>query len=220
MSPALDLRPILYVLGWLLTVLGLAMLVPMLVDLLLDHPDWTSFMAGGVITSFIGVSLVLTMGGRSIVLRRQQTFLLTTSAWISTGIFGCLPFMLSEFEMSFPDAFFETISGLTTTGSTVMSGLDTAPPGILLWRSILQWLGGIGIIGMSLVIFPFLRIGGMQLFKTESSDTTEKILPSVGRLGAAISLVYLALSVICALAYWAAGMCAFDSLLHAMTTLS
>lgn len=220
MSPALDLRPILFVLGWLLTVLGGAMLVPLIVDLALGHPDWTSFLASAIITGFTGISLVLTMRGRTLVLRRQQTFLLTTSAWISTGVFGCLPFMLSEFELDFAGAFFETISGLTTTGSTVMTGLDTAPPGILLWRSILQWLGGIGIIGMSLVIFPFLRIGGMQLFKTESSDTTEKILPSVGRLGVAISLVYLGLTILCTLAYWAAGMTGFEAVLHSMTTLS
>jgi trk system potassium uptake protein len=220
LSPALNLRPILFVLGWLLTVLGAAMLVPVAVDLADGNTDWMSFLAAAVITGFVGVSLVLTTRGMPLVLRRQQAFLLTTLAWTTSAFFSALPFMLSDYQMDLADALFETISGLTTTGSTVMTGLDTAPPGLLLWRSLLQWLGGIGIIGMSMVIFPFLRIGGMQLFKTESSDTSEKVLPSVGRLGIAIGLVYLGLSVLCGLAYWAAGMGGFDAVLHAMTTLS
>lgn len=220
LSPALDLRPVLYVLGWLLTVLGAAMLVPMAVDLAAGNTDWKSFLAASVITGFAGVSLVLTTRGPPLALRRQQAFLLTTLAWMTSAFFSALPFMVSDYHMDLADAVFETVSGLTTTGSTVMTGLDEAPPGLLLWRSLLQWLGGIGIIGMSMVIFPFLRIGGMQLFKTESSDTSEKILPSVGRLGIAIGLIYLCLSALCALAYWATGMGGFDAVLHAMTTLS
>ncbi|MFN3461842.1 MAG: TrkH family potassium uptake protein, partial [Oceanibaculum sp.] len=221
MSPALNLRPILFVLGWLLSVLGAAMLIPVAVDLADGNSDWTGFLAAAVITGFVGVSLVLTTRGVPLVLRRQQAFLLTTLAWVASAFFSALPFMLSDYRLDLADAVFETVSGLTTTGSTVMTGLDTAPPGLLLWRSLLQWLGGMGIIGMSMVIFPFLRIGGMQLFKTESSDTSsEKILPSVGRLGIAIGLVYLGLSVLCMLAYWTAGMSGFDAILHAMTTLS
>ncbi|WP_121221501.1 TrkH family potassium uptake protein [Oceanibaculum indicum] len=221
MSPALNLRPILFVLGWLLTVLGAAMLIPVIVDLADGNRDWTSFLASAVITGFVGVSLVLTTRGMPLVLRRQQAFLLTTLAWVTSAFFSALPFMLSDYRLDLADALFETVSGLTTTGSTVMTGLDEAPPGLLLWRSLLQWMGGIGIIGMSMVIFPFLRIGGMQLFKTESSDTSsEKILPSVGRLGIAIGLVYLGLTVLCLLAYWAAGMSGFDAVNHAMTTLS
>ena len=221
MSPALNLRPILFVLGWLLSVLGAAMLIPVAVDLADGNSDWTGFLAAAVITGFVGVSLVLTTRGVPLVLRRQQAFLLTTLAWVASAFFSALPFMLSDYRLDLADAVFETVSGLTTTGSTVMTGLDTAPPGLLLWRSLLQWLGGMGIIGMSMVIFPFLRISGMQLFKTESSDTSsEKILPSVGRLGIAIGLVYLGLSALCMLAYWTAGMSGFDAILHAMTTLS
>lgn len=111
---------------------------------------------------------------------------------------------------SWTDAFFEAMSGLTTTGATVMTGLDAAPPGVLLWRALLQWAGGIGIIATAIAILPALGVGGMQLFRTESSDRSEKVMPRAWQVAKAITLVYLSLTVLCAAAYWTAGMPAFE----------
>jgi trk system potassium uptake protein TrkH len=118
------------------------------------------------------------------------------------------------------DAFFESTSGITSTGSTVLTNLDTLPHGILLWRSIMNAYGGVGIVVMAMAILPMLKIGGMQLFRTESSDTADKMLPSVRQLSSTIMMIFLALSAACSLAYWLAGMEAFDAVNHALTTIS
>ncbi|MDX1541872.1 MAG: TrkH family potassium uptake protein, partial [Geminicoccaceae bacterium] len=131
-----------------------------------------------------------------------------------------LPLAFSELDLSAADAVFEAMSGITTTGSTVIVGLDTAPPGILLWRAILQWLGGIGIIVMGVAILPMLSVGGMQLVRAESSDLSEKILPRAAQIASAIGLIYLALTLLCAVLYWYAGMNPFDAAAHAMTTIA
>ena len=153
-------------------------------------------------------------------LTHRATFLVTTFGWLSVAAFSALPFAFSRLDMNYTDAFFEAMSGVTTTGSTVMSGLDRAPPGILLWRSLIQWIGGVGIILTAVAILPFLRVGGMQLFRTESSDRSEKVLPRPGQIAVAIGEVYLLLTLLCALAYIVGGMTAFDALNHAMTTIS
>jgi trk system potassium uptake protein TrkH len=147
-------------------------------------------------------------------------FLLTSLSWIAISAFSALPLMFSQLQLSYTDAFFESISGITTTGSTVLVGLDTMPRDILLWRALLQWLGGIGIIVMAIAILPFIRVGGMRLFQTESSDRSEKPFARAASTAKAIGTVYLALSMICAFAYWLAGMSLFDAITHAMTTLS
>src|SRR5690606_10026034 len=141
-------------------------------------------------------------------------------SWIALSAFGGLPFLLSNLHFSYAAAFFETMSGLTTTGSTVLVGLDEAPPGILMWRALLQWIGGVGIIAMAVIMLPFLRVGGMQLFRTESSDRSEKVLPRPAQIIAAICYTYLVLTVLCLAAYWAAGMTLFEAVCHAMTTVS
>jgi len=145
---------------------------------------------------------------------------LTLGSWLGVTLFASLPFVFAELNLSFADAFFEAMSGITTTGATVITGLDDAPPGILLWRALLQWLGGIGIIVTAVAMLPMLRVGGMQLFRMESSDTTEKVLPRAAQISTAIGSIYFVLTAICAIAYWAAGMPGFDAIAHAMTTIA
>lgn len=219
-SGLFDFRPILLVIGVFLMVLGVAMVLPALFDLSAGSPDWQVFLVAGVTTGLAGGLLTAATWGWKGTLSLQQAFLLTTLAWVALALFAALPFAFSELNLSFTDAFFEAMSGLTTTGSTVIVGLDDAPPGILVWRALLQWLGGIGIIVMAVAVLPMLQVGGMQLFRLESSDTSETILPRATQIAGSISVLYATLSVICAISYWAAGMPAFDALMHAMTTIA
>jgi len=217
----LDLRPIGYVIGLLVAVLGATMLLPMLVDLAEGRGHWPAFAESAVITILIGGLLALSCANSvDQGLTIQQTFLLTTSVWLALPIFGALPFMLGETDLRFVDAFFEAMSGLTTTGSTVLSELEELPSGMLLWRGLLQWLGGVGIIVVAMVFLPELRVGGMQIFKSEGFDTFGKILPRAGEIAQRISVIYLALTMLCALAYLGSGMSAFDATVHAMTTIA
>ena len=216
----LDLRPILFILGLLLTTLALAMSLPALVDAATGHSDWQVFLASAGLTLFIGVSLILTMRGGDMAIGIREAFVLTIGSWLGVTLFASLPFAFAELNLSFADAFFEAMSGITTTGATVIVNLDNAPPGILLWRALLQWLGGIGIIVTAVAMLPMLKVGGMQLFRMESSDTTEKVLPRAAQISTAIGAIYFILTSICAIAYWAAGMPGFDAIAHAMTTIA
>jgi len=217
----IDWRPILLVVGILLIILALFMAPPMVADLAAGHPDWQVFLAAGSVTLFTGVSLVLMNRAPDIgELTGRQAFLLTTLVWVIVSLFAALPLAFSELELGPADAVFEATSGITTTGATVLAGLETAPPGILLWRAILQWLGGIGIIVMGVAILPMLRVGGMQLVRTESSDLSEKILPRAAQFASAIGLIYLGLTLLCAALYWWAGMEPFEAAAHAMTTIA
>jgi trk system potassium uptake protein len=216
----IDLRPVLFVVGILLTTLAAFMFVPALADAMVGNPDWRVFLAAGFFTLFIGVTLMLMNRTGPVRLSVRQTFLLTTLAWIVMAAFAALPFSFAELELSYADAFFEAMSGLTTTGSTVIVGLDDAPPGILLWRALLQWQGGIGIIVMAIAVLPMLGVGGMQLFRTESSDQSEKALPRAAQISAVISIIYLTLTLAAAIAYWFAGMTPFEAVCHAMTTIA
>ncbi len=195
------------------------MLIPFSIQWIYDEKNST-FLSSFSITTFIGILLVLTNVDKDKKLNLQQAFLLTTFSWLSIALFGCLPFLLSELEITFVDAFFESMSGITTTGSTIISDLDNAPKGILIWRSILQWLGGIGIVVMAITILPLLNVGGMQLFRLESSDTTEKILPKTREITLIISIIYIVLTLACGFAYWSVGMNIFDSIAHSMTTIA
>ena len=216
----INIRPVLFVVGALLSTLAVFMFVPAMADASLGNPDWRVFMVAAFFTLFVGVTLLLMNHGGSMRLTVRQTFLLTTAVWILMAGFAALPFSFAELEMSYTDAFFESMSGLTTTGSTVIVGLDNAPPGILLWRALLQWLGGIGIIVMAIAILPMLGVGGMQLFRTESSDQSEKALPRATQMSAVIAVIYLVLTLAAAIAYWSAGMTPFEAVCHAMTTIA
>jgi trk system potassium uptake protein TrkH len=216
----LDLRPVLFVLGVLTLVVGTAMVVPGAAGLALGTKNGSAFMIAAAVTIAIGGFLVA--GNRVPVpqMTLRQIYVLTVLVWVTVPAFAALPFVFSELRLSYTDAYFEAMSGLTTTGSTVLAGLDAMPHSILLWRGLLQWLGGIGIVVMAMAVLPLLRTGGMQMFHAESSDRHDKPLPRVTQLVKVLLLVYAALSAICALAYWHAGMSGFDAVVHAMTTIS
>ncbi|MCK8465308.1 TrkH family potassium uptake protein [Aliiroseovarius sp. S1339] len=216
-----DLRPVVYVTGLLVAALGAAMLIPMGIDLFYGSPDWAVFLESAVITMLVGGSMALaTANGVGKGLSIQQTFLLTTGVWVALPIFGALPFFFSDLGARPVDAFFEAMSGLTTTGSTVLSGLDELPKGLLFWRGLLQWFGGIGIIVVAMVFLPELRVGGMQIFRSEGFDTIGKILPRATEISSRISVVYFSLTGACAVTYFALGMDVFDAATHAMTTIA
>ncbi|MFQ5618497.1 MAG: potassium transporter TrkG, partial [Rhodospirillales bacterium] len=184
----MDFRPVFLVVGILLTTLAVGMVIPAAADAAAGHPDWQMFAASSAVTMFVGVSMALTSraGGASFTVR--QAFLMTTLSWIAITVFAALPFAFSELDLSFTDAFFEAMSGITTTGSTVITGLDSAPPGILLWRALLQWLGGVGIIVMAIGVMPMLRVGGMQLFRIEAPEQSEKVMPRAAQIASAIGV--------------------------------
>ncbi|MDD9977791.1 MAG: TrkH family potassium uptake protein, partial [Boseongicola sp.] len=210
-----------YVIGLLVAALGCAMLSPLAVDYAVGNGHGWPFVESALLTVLVGVLMALassnSVGGRLTI---QQTFLLTTGVWFALPIFGALPFMLGATEASPADAFFEAMSGLTTTGSTVFSDLDELPEGLLLWRSMLQWFGGIGIIVVAMVFLPELRVGGMQIFRSEAFDTAGKILPRAAEIASRISIVYVVLTMLCVLAYSGVGMTFFDAVNHAFTTIS
>jgi len=212
-------KTVFFAIGVLLVILGTFMLIPLFVQFLYNEKSST-FLSSASVTVFIGILLVLTNLEENRKLNLQQAFLLTTLSWFSIAVFGCIPFLLSNLDLSYIDAFFESMSGITTTGSTIITNLDNTPKSILIWRAILQWLGGIGVIVMAITILPLLNIGGMQLFRMESSDTTEKILPRTRKVTLIISIIYLALTIACGVSYWIVGMNLFDSIAHAMTTIA
>ncbi|WP_244266904.1 TrkH family potassium uptake protein [Polycladidibacter stylochi] len=214
-----SIRPVLSVLGYLYLGLAVAMLIPALVDVTMRNADWQAFVFSSLNVGLVGMLLIVAMGS---ALREgldtRQTFLLTTLSWVTLPALGALPFLW--LGVAYVDAMFEAVSGFTTTGSTVLSGLDSLPPGLLVWRSLMQWMGGVGIVVMAIVLLPFLRIGGMQLFQTESSDQSEKIVSRSVELIRLIGLTYLFLTVVCIVAYWASGMTIFDAFNHALTTIA
>ena len=213
-------RPVFFVCG----VLGLSMASLMFV--VASYSWWINdgealvFAKSGM--AVVLVSLVLTIPGvfKDFAPTTRQLYLITTASWVSLSLFAALPFVWSDFGIGFVDAVFEAVSGITTTGSTVLVGLHYYPPSILLWRSSLQWLGGLGVIGMAIAILPFLRVGGMRLFQAESSDWSEKSLPRFQSIAKSLWLVYTVLTLCAVFAYQAVGMSWFDAINHAMTTVS
>ncbi|MHC0053211.1 TrkH family potassium uptake protein [Actibacterium sp. D379-3] len=217
----IDLRPVGYVIGLLVSVLGGTMLLPMAVDLWLGNGEWSVFLEAAILSVLTGGVLALaSSNGVQAGLTLQQTFLLTTGVWLILPVFGSIPFMIGATDARVVDAFFEAMSGMTTTGATVFSGLDALPAGLLLWRSMLQWFGGIGIIVVAMVFLPELKVGGMQIFRSEAFDTGGKVLPRAAQIAARISVVYVFLTALCYVAYMLVGMGSFDALNHALTTLS
>ena len=213
--------PIFHILSILITPLSLAMLITSLVDYSFNNENWLNFLSSALITFFIGMSVYFaTQGKKNQNLDLKQAFLLTTIAWISIAIIGALPFYLSTMKLSLTDSFFESMSGITTTGSTILINIESSPPGILVWRALLQWLGGIGIIVMALAVLPMLSIGGMQLFKTESFETPEKVIPKAASLAGGIFFVYTFLTIIWSILLFLSGMSGFDAILHSMTTIA
>ena len=217
----IDMRPVGYVIGILVIFLGLTMFAPLIVDLGEDNGHWPVFATSAAITIVSGGFLALaSSNGTHIGLDIQKTFLLTTLVWVVLSIFASIPFLLGFTNANIVDAIFEAVSGITTTGSTVLSELDKLPKGLLLWRGILQWLGGIGIIVVAMVFLPELRVGGMQIFRAEGFDTLGKILPRATTIAFQISIIYVGITIACGLAYVLAGMNFFDAVVHAFTTVA
>lgn len=214
-----NFRPILFVIGLVLSKIALFMYVPTLVAFATGTEGFIDFATAVIITHVVAF-LCLTFGRTSeFKLGVRDMFMITTLVWTIASAFAALPFVFIN-HISFTDAYFETMSGITTTGSTVLSGLDDMAPSILLWRSTLQWLGGIGFIVMGVAILPMLNVGGMRLFQTESSDWSDKSSPRTKSVAKNIVNVYLSLTGLCFLGYLLTGMNTFDAINHAFTTLS
>lgn len=196
------------------------MLFPALIDGLYGSQNYRVFILSSLITSLTGFVLILSVWGKEQQLGLREAFLLTTLTWVLIAIFSSIPIYISDSGLNFTDSFFESMSGITTTGATVIENLEIQSKGILIWRALLQWLGGIGIIVMAVAVLPMLQVGGMQLFRLESSDNAEKILPRATQLAGSLVLLYVIITMACVLAYNIGGMGLFDSLAHALTTIS
>jgi len=212
-------KTVFFTLGILQIILGVFMFIPIVFQFIYSEID-SSFFGASLVTIIFGTLFFLSNLDHDKKLTLQQAFLLTALSWLSIAIFGSLPFIFSDLNFSFVNAFFESMSGITTTGSTIISNLDEMPKGILLWRAILQWLGGIGIIIMAITLMPIMNVGGMQLFKISNNDSSEKILPKSKEIALRLIYIYTSLTLLCGLTYKIFGMSFFDSLTHSMTTIA
>ena len=212
-------KTVFFTLGILQIILGVFMLIPIIVQFIYLEID-SSFFGASIVTIIFGILFFLSNLDHDKRLTLQQAFLLTALSWLSIAIFGSLPFIFSDLNFSFTNAFFESMSGITTTGSTIISNLDEMPRSILLWRAILQWLGGIGIIIMAITLMPIMNVGGMQLFKVSNNDSSEKILPKSKEIALRLIYIYSSLTFLCGVTYKIFGMNFFDSLTHSMTTIA
>ena len=212
-------KTVFFTLGILQIILGIFMLIPIIAQFFYNEID-SSFLSASIVTIIFGTLFFLSNLDHDKKLNLQQAFLVTALSWLSIAIFSSLPFIFSDTNFSITNAFFESMSGITTTGSTIISNLESMPKGILLWRAILQWLGGIGIIVMAITLMPIMNVGGMQLFKISNNDSSEKILPKSKEIALRLIFIYLILTLFCAISYKILGMNIFDSLTHAMTTIA
>jgi trk system potassium uptake protein TrkH len=212
-------KTVFFTLGILQIILGVFMIIPIIFQFIYSEID-SSFFGASLVTIIFGTLFFLSNLDHDKKLTLQQAFLLTALSWLSIAIFGSLPFIFSDLNFSFVNAFFESMSGITTTGSTIISNLNEMPKSILLWRAILQWLGGIGIIIMAITLMPIMNVGGMQLFKISNNDSSEKILPKSKEIALRLIYIYTSLTFLCGLTYKAFGMSFFDSLTHSMTTIA
>ena len=215
-----DFRSVMHIIGLLLCIEAMAMIVPLLFDLYYQNSDWNIFLSSSLITFFIGLVLYYSFKKEKMVIKIREAFALTILSWITIAVFASLPFVFSSASLNYTDAFFESISGITTTGATVINNLDELHHGILIWRSLLQWFGGIGIIVFAMAILPTLQIGGLQLLHMEQDDPYEKTLPKLNQFILEIFILYSFLTIFCAILYFLFGMNAFDAIAHAMTTIS
>ena len=212
-------KTVFFTLGILQIILGIFMLIPIIIQFIYSEID-SSFFGASIVTIIFGTLFFLSNLNHDRKLNLQQAFLLTSLSWLSIAIFGSLPFIFSNIEFSLTNAFFESMSGITTTGSTIIPNLENMPKGILFWRAILQWLGGIGIIVMAITLMPIMNVGGMQLFKISNSDSSEKILPKSKEIALRLIYIYSVLTALCAISYKILGMNFFDSITHSMTTIA
>jgi trk system potassium uptake protein TrkH len=214
------LRPAIYIAALCGLYLATAMFLPAMMDLYYGHEDWQVFALSAFMVGGISLMTALATRGPPPVFTKRMGFLLVNLLWAIFSLVGAIPLFLADHDLSFAQALFESVSAITTTGSTVLAGLDNMPPGILLWRSLLHWLGGIGIVALGLFVLPFLRVGGMSFFKLESSDTSDKPFARLASFTRAFIGIYVGITLICAICYAWAGMSRFDALNHAMATVA
>lgn len=211
-------QPVLMICGYFISVLGIAMFIPAALDLYHQNDNWSIFVSSSVVAMFIGFSLYLSNRGKIKDMSIRQAYLLTALSWTSVGFLASLPFIFNG--MSFTDALFEGFSGITTTGATVAPDIEKLPKSILLWRAVLNGLGGVGIVIFATALLPFLGIGGMQLFQRENSDVNEKFMPKISYMAKRIILVYVSLIALCLISLKIAGMSWFDAFCHSLSTVS
>ncbi len=215
-----NLKSSLFVIGNLLIFFSFYLLIPAIYDLILDGTDWIVFFVISVLCLFSGFNISFIFKNKNKDVDILSAFILTLISWILLTVIGSVPFFLGTPNLSFVNSFFESMSGLTTTGATVIQNLDNTNKSILLWRAMLQWLGGIGIIVIAIAIFPILKIGGMQLFQTEFSSKDDKVLPRTASIASGIGIVYFSLTLLCSITLFLTGMNLFDSIAHAMTIIA
>jgi trk system potassium uptake protein TrkH len=213
------LWPAIFTLGWLLAAISVAEALHALFAIAIGDGEGVAFATSAAVTGFTAGACIFSTSGRPFQLNFRDAAILTVGAWFIVPFFAALPFVLPPVDLTYVDAYFEMVSGFTTTGSTVMTGLDGRPPSILLWRSTVSWIGGMGIIGLAILILPFLKIGGMQLFRLESSDRSENVLPRVQSVAVAIIQIYVTLTIACFITFWLLGMTPFDALNHALAAV-
>ena len=209
-----------YTLGIMITIVGLAEMVPAMIDWRLGHENARIFFFNGILCLFFGGSLIIANRSGVSEIRIREAFMLTVSSWFLVSIFCALPLYMSDLDLSYVDAYFEAVSGITTTGASVLSGLNEVSNGILFWRSMMQWVGGLGVIAFAIVLLPYLKVGGMQLFRSEASGHADKVMPRSTEVFISMIQVYAGLTAICAFVYHLLGMGGFDAINHAMTTIS
>ncbi len=215
-----DIGSILFFSGTILCFVAVSMFAPALIDYVDGNEDYRVFLTCAAILLFVGLALALTFRRHGYVMSLREVVLAAPVTWIVVVAFSALPFVFSSFHLSYTDAVFETMSGATATGSTVIVGLDTAPRGLLLWRFLIVWLGGFGFVTLAVLVLPFLRIGGMQMFVLDLSAQAGKFVPRMIDVVIKIGLVYVLLTILCAIAFRAAGMSTFDAIGHAMAALA
>ena len=212
-------QPVFMISGYILGILGLVMLIPASIDMSLNQHGWSPFLVGAINSLFFGMSLFLANYTSFKRINLKQAYLVTAFSWLLVSFFGAVPFYLYRAVPSFVDAFFESMSGLTGTSATVVTDVEALPPAVLLWRSLLNCIGGLGIVIFAVALLPFLGIGGMQIFQRENSDSNDKFMPKFSYIAKRIVAVYFLLMIVCAAAYVFCGMGVFDAVNHAMTAI-
>ena len=216
----LNFKPIALVGGTVVCAVGFLLFIPLITELFYQSESWQSYAVPILIYLIVGGSLVITNRNVELKISLKEAFIITVLSWILLALLSAVPFIYTKVNLSVVDALFESMSGITTTGSTVINNLDYLPKGILIWRAMLQWLGGIGIIVIALFILPFLRVGGMQLFHLEGDDPYEKFLPKISSVISKIVILYVLLTLLLIVLYFSYGMNFFDALAHSFTTIS
>ncbi len=216
----INFKPVIEALSVFLSIISFSMLLPMFVDVMTyNYDDAYGFGASSLVGLFFGVNIFISIQNQKENFTTKHAFILTTLSYVILPAFAALPFYFSTLKMNYTDAYFEAMSGIASCGATVIERLDFVPAGILVWRAMLNWLGGIGIIVLAMSVLPTLKIGGMQLFKSESSES-DKILPRASEVAGATTVIYVVATLICAFLLWQSGMDRFDAVVHAMTGMA